>query len=947
MGKRNFALLLAACLVLCTLYLPSAQALPDNATLELRAEDQNGDVRDHIMDDEDLYYTVTVRQGTIPAQGYELLVEIVNNKNYELVYSEIMPTDDEFGEISDTVREWQHGQLDTLGTYIFYVNYSGTNLLTETFIVYSPVPFETSTIGTYGYDHNPISYFSETDTINYEIFVMDQWGEPYNPNNVDFNFYHDGTEILPSWGGWWYNDNSQEGSIIGYFRPADYPPWSGAAVFGDYQINLTFNGNPVKNFTFHITHIDVAIKPERAVYTQGETIAIEVTTDFSEAFTVNITDERGHQYLDATWSATPVSGNWSANYTLQEDMDDGWYHINIIRDGHLLRRESFEVKKYMLEIAPNKDGFLPGETMQVFYTITSNIDGSPTPAKLEWFFSYRNAASQRQTKTNSLETPTSSGILQIEVPTDISTHPNHDPEFILWANDTTGHTARDQFDIDVAHIAAMVTIENGNDFLAGQFVEIRANAMVAAAPVIGAHVKITLEQGDRNISVKSGLVTDSAGVCMYILPLSDNLQVGTYIIRVNVTSSVNSKETTEPIEDIEIVDILPLTIHINFDKSEYYPGEEATVTYSTLKDGVPISCNTVYTVRKDYVFGDVIATGHTDQGEFTFTVPSDFKGGIHVTVTAYTDAGEEYYGTKMTVVNYGHILVNANRDHYKPGETITFSYELMNIDSSLDLYYEIQGGGQVLARNVLDRNTFSLQVPPDNPPDEYTVTVFGYIDGNVVTGTETVFLKQYYLIISFDEKSYKPGDTITVHYKIVPVGNNPDIDSPIMLSYGIDQSEIITVWTDNRDGHITYLIPEYFPDGNYIFTCTGYFGGSLHNTDMVYEAVKVQEGISGQAVFNAVVFILLLLALLMGFAALQGKSLKDLLKRPTKKSYYTPPKEWDAPKTDMDTEEPLFPDDTSEPPFPEAGEEPEPSMPGEHSEKELHLPDTKDGDDLF
>jgi hypothetical protein len=959
MVKRSFAILLAACMVLCILPMQSAFGQPDNASLEIRARNQNGEVRDHIMDDESLHYTVTARQGTLPAQEEDLLIEILD-KNYDLVYSEIRTTD-ALGEASDTVHQ---NELPTLGTYIFYANYSGTNLLTDTFTVYSPVPFEFSTIATYSDGGAAISYFSETDTVYYEIYVRDQYDEPFNPNNVNFNFYHLDDEIFMNW--WDYDTDATDGSIIGDFRPANY--LSSSEIYGDYQINLTYNGDMVVNFTFQVTHINVILNPDRAIYTQGETIMIIVKTDFTSPFLVNITNNRGYQYLDAAWTATPIGGNWSANYTLQDDMEDGWYHINVMRDGHLLRRESFQVKKYTLEISPNKDGFLPGETMSTLYTITSNIDGGPSAASLEWIFSYRNAAYQRQTKTNSLATPTSSGTLQIEIPTDISTQASHDPVFMVWANDTTDHTASDRFDVDIGHIGATITLLNGQEFLAGQFVQIRVVANVAGAPVSGAKVKITLEQGNQNISVKQALETDEAGVCSYILPIPASLEVGTYIIRVNVTSSVNNKETTEPIEDIDIVDQIPLTIHIRFDKTEYYPGELVTVTYSTLRNGEPSNTNIVYKIIKNSVFGDVIATGHTNQGEFQFSAPAEFKGQIWVVISAYTDAGEEYAASDYTVVNFGHILVNANRDHYLPGDSVSFSYVLMNIESTLDLYYEVIGGGQVIARNQLERSTFSLKVPQENPPEEYTVNVFGYMDGNVVTGSETVYLKKYYLTLEFDEKSYKPGDTIKVHYKIVPVGNNPDMDSPFMLSYGIDQSEQLTIWTDDASGDISYPIPVYLPDGDYIFTTTGSFAGGESNTEQVFEAVHVQEGINGQAVFNAIVVILLLLALLMGFAAMQGKSLADILKRPTKRSFYSPPKEWSAPETETTDEslgglgdgtggEEAFPmdvDSDSEPPFPDdeldmdVEEVPEPKMPGEHSSEELKFPETSDeGDDLL
>ena len=175
--------------------------------------------------------------------------------------------------------------------------------------------------------------------------------------------------------------------ITRIFTPRSH--FSGEEVFGRYQINVTDRDESVWqiNTTFDIIHLDVFLHPERDVYAQGSPIDIRVETDLTEPFKVNITDADGNPVADAEWTATAVDGNWTTNYTLVENMADGTYYINVVQDAHLLKSVQIEVKKYTLHIFTDKEAYLPGEDIKVFYSVTSNRDGSKIVADIEWLMS--------------------------------------------------------------------------------------------------------------------------------------------------------------------------------------------------------------------------------------------------------------------------------------------------------------------------------------------------------------------------------------------------------------------------------------------------------------------------------------------------------------------------------------------------------------------------------
>ncbi len=237
---------------------------------------------------------------------------------------------------------------------------------------------------------------------------------------------------------------------------------------------------------------------------------------------------------------------------------------------------------------------------------------------------------------------------------------------------------------------------------------------------------------------------------------------------------------------------------------------------------------------------------------------------------------------------------------YGGGDTLVFSYTPNHIPSQMDMYYVLEAAEIVrwnmrtIESGKMDGNTVTVNVPKDAPPLLYKITIYGYTESKVLSGTLTVNLREYMVTFSFDRESYKPGDTVKIHYKLIKIGTARDVKAPITINYGFDGGgyEVRTLRTTNLEGDITYTLPNNIADGKYLFFVEARGAAQV---SLSFQTLEVRKGISGATVFGAAVIALLLLSLVMSFFALRRSGGGVVSRGGKKKYFYQPPREWEPP----------------------------------------------------
>ena len=280
---------------------------------------------------------------------------------------------------------------------------------------------------------------------------------------------------------------------------------------------------------------------------------------------------------------------------------------------------------------------------------------------------------------------------------------------------------------------------------------------------------------------------------------------------------------------------------------------------------------------------------------------------ISDSIHAKDNNGKETFWAENIDIDRVEILLNSNRDLYRPGETVRFDYDTVGGDlSAATLHYKITSNGNFVAEGDLasEKGNFALTVPEGSDiPESYTATVYVKNAEGVVKEQDSIQVKLekgFYLVFTTDKNAYAPGETATISYSLIPVGYDtyPDeIDIYVgLMGLRLDVAEA------NRDasgyGSLQYKIPNNAKNGEHVLlvgtSAESALGSSMGTMGFTMKTVSIREGganpfgvkgvtIGDIPLFSFIPLIIAIIALIFAFMAMKGK---DVLKKKD-----TPPKE--------------------------------------------------------
>jgi hypothetical protein len=929
--NQKIALFLALSLVsvgLVTL-LPTAAAQPYGGSVVTGDGSDPPNLKNYFDLWDNVYYYVTATDNGTPLQYKSIDIEIANPSGTIVHWNSI--TTDEFGEAEGL---WWGTSIPD--KYTLFANYTSNPIANTTFRVYDPIPISASVV-TYANDYRdsggiPAIYFNTDDWVYFSIYVEDQYGNPFRNDGQVFTYIeHNGDSNL-EW--WWDEYTDSEAYIDEYYFPGG--DFDDEERFGTYLINISNeNDDSIGNATFIVVDVDISITPDKAQYVQGDGITILVETSIDDTIDIRIQDPEGDDLSGANWTGQPVSnGRWTKEYTLGTNLPDGDYQVQVLKDGNLMETRTITLRKYNLKVWTDTGAYLPGETMKVYYTITSNKDGSGiNDAALQWVFEYYDEDdSEWDVKRDTISTPGSQGFFQVSIPK--SAYKPFDGDLWVWANDTHDHSSFQYRSIEIGGIDASVDTDN-NEYLAGDFVVVDIWAHVNGADLRNGNVAFTVSKDDVEIPAytANNLKTDIQGDLVYVFVLQSGAQEGFYTIEINVTKA-GTNEYDVAQDTFEVVREREMTMELSFDNKYstggsrplYYSGDTVTVTYTVYKaDQIVTGLNCEY---RAYYGNNIVSVGTISSGTFSFTIPSDYEGVITVSVEGIDSQGEEVSTSENIDVRGTGIIVNANKNQYMPGDTVKIQYEVVGTEpSGAQYYYEITDNqNNVIKRESLTsgKGTFEFTIPDGDPPDTYYITVI-MTDSSGVEIThesETISkLRGYMVTFTLDKNTYRPGETVTLHYKVISLDGS-DFPEEFSITYGFFGLPTQTQEVTKTSGDLKLKVPEDQADGEGLISMGSSLPGSttaVQQADIRESPNPLAETVGDMSLLEILLLIFVIIALIFGIGGWRkGKKAMDEAKLPPWKKEGSLPE----PEKFKETEAEPMPE-----PLPETPPSEEPRMP--------------------
>lgn len=531
------------------------------------------------------------------------------------------------------------------------------------------------------------------------------------------------------------------------------------------------------------------------------------------------------------------------------DWDWAWFHIQL----------------YVIIAETDSDGYLPGDTVNVFYNVISIKDGRliTEEAFEDVDFDDREWGVWSE-DSESTEGPTSlseqSGSFDFRISTVGGSAPD-DYAIGIWFNGTygaereavtylTGNMPGQDFRVDALDLN--IWTDRGIYQLDGVVtVTVDAEVDSTSAPEPDVEVEITILEGTGvsadKISGYGGddFMTDAAGRVVYAFSVdpSDFEEDETYTVRVN--ASKHLKEAGQEVTfDVEAGG-RAIATNMIFDKEVYTTGDIINVNVET---AVPAGASTDFTFI--YLVEDpgsgTKAQEVSDSPLFTYSIPENFEGSLDFSVTVYNADGDQGMDSENVVVHYAVILLNAEPEQYDPGDTITAEYELIStLMTTPTFFYVVRdaAGLIVLEGEIVGsamEGSFDYDVP-DVGSGWYTFRVMANQDGVMVATTDTCYLDSGYDIeIRVDNPSYSPGDRVTIHYEIKARGDM-GLPDKFVFGYGMSNGPWYTWQSDSPSGDIFYEIPGGVNEGDILIQAS-VSDGDGNWLGQAFEVLHIQEG---------------------------------------------------------------------------------------------------------
>ncbi|KYK27894.1 MAG: hypothetical protein AYK23_02065 [Candidatus Proteinoplasmatales archaeon SG8-5] len=611
------------------------------------------------------------------------------------------------------------------------------------------------------------------------------------------------------------------------------------------------------------------------VYAPGETLTIVLRGDPNEVYSIYILG-----IIVGEWRSVNLGedGETTAAFPIDEVTPDRNYTVQV-RDytNLIVANATFWVQGYVALIETDREAYLDGDTMNIFWT-TNNLKDQSLANIGAAFIRIRN-------ETNGLhhDIPinTSAGKISFTLPVLIT---NYEENYTVegWFNDSFIPPRRTQYakaQFHMKRLSVLVHLDK-QQYTVGSLLTIEVKTVVTdnqSFPSVtdtsepGCDVSISIFRLLNNlrlptpIELISGLATDTHGQVSQIISLDDPLNYtdgSEYEIEVNAQKGGRSwKETTT----FRIAESSSLSVVLDFDKELYASGDSILVNASVFSIGGGTEFTYLFEVRDTRANGTLFSRQTQTSGLFTFGIPDDFvEGWLWIKATVDDGEGNTASIEQQVKVVYAIILVNVEKETYVASEELDVSYEVISTKMSApDIYYYVEDNeGNRVDEGVATAGIFTFTVPA-TPSSSYVFTVIASEGGRIVQGSDTaVLFSSYVLTLEFDKDIYSPGDPMMITYNVFVFGD-ANLPSTFIINYGLANVPLISLQTSQASGELAYIIPDNIDEGEQLFTAYCDFGG------VVNEVIVIKSGanplwylkIGDIPIFTMLLFLLLIICM--------------------------------------------------------------------------------------
>lgn len=625
---------------------------------------------------------------------------------------------------------------------------------------------------------------------------------------------------------------------VGWYNSTTNGLDTGAWFDGDstaYDVVVVRNGggNPeIARTTIIVMREGLTLDPEPGMlpYYPGQTVtATVVTTHTADFFFVETLNESDTIVMNWTDQGAPT-GFWSRTFQIPADMKDGGYTM-YVKDKASPYLEwydvSFQVQKYVFNAYADRTWYLPGETAKIQYeTIDIASFLMETGVTVTYSAHWLNSSGNDSWNNDTL--PGSSGVQEFLIPTDISLY--EDVEITYWANETT-RSAETMVTLSFGTLRGSVSVDD-DEYVPGDTVVVTVDADIGVSwtdDLPGANVEISVLVNGTVLSAYGvgNLTTDQDGRVVYTFKLADSAAKGSYIVKATI-SKVGISTSREAVFQVNSYGY----IDVRLDKEYYTSGDMVTATFKAIWNSQEIALPTIgYEI--DTGLG-LLEFSNTNGTTVTVALPAGYYGWVGVQAFAwYNDV--PMMGYDDADVTLANLVLAADELSYRPGDTVTFNWQIVTSVATGTLIYEITDeDGIKVASGTPDYATsgsFEYVVPDTGAPIELNAKMWMTTSdgGYAAAGAQIELVNDYELKIWVEKSKYadgafKPGDTVTVHYSIGAYvdGQLPLYRLNISMDYNpIDYSVLVTEPT----GEVKLELPSDAP------TSTVGIGAALYDAD--------------------------------------------------------------------------------------------------------------------
>ena len=620
--------------------------------------------------------------------------------------------------------------------------------------------------------------------------------------------------------------------------------------------------------------------PSMLPYWPGETITATLVltpADAAEVFYVQIVNSTNKDVPGFNYTGqAAANGYWTKTITFSETFPDGSFTIaaRAQADNHVIYHVHFAVQKYEFVVQSDRDTYLPGEVAKISYLV---LDLSTlmrdTAVTITYTTQWHNSTMNATTWYNHTATldPTLD-LWELTIPSNIALW--SDVEITMWANATGDRSAEDHMTLDIGLISETVQTDD-TSYRPGETVRVSVHVEVGGDDLPGANVAISVFRNGTNLlSIYSvaNLTTDLQGNVEYLFTLVPESTDGNYIV--NATASKLGFSTQK--EDIFSV-FSSGEILVKFDHEYYFGGDTATVSFQPIWNDAVVSVSSIgYLVM---ISSGILQQGNTSAGQIQVSIPAGYFGGLNVEAFAHVNS-QTIMGFNGVTVNFALIGLTPADDHYRPGDTVTWSYTVKTgSQAGTTLLYTIEDeNGVKIASGTPSGGSFSYLVPtsPAMVSGHYAATLqMTSGAGGFASVDSTVFLVgEFELKLSVDKSPYAsgffaPGQKITIHYEI---GSYVMAQKSVYrLDISVDFDPVrMSVIVNEPSGDISYTIPDDAPSAPHIVSATlwdpltdtmlsgGVTAFSVNNRESGWD-----RSVGGLGAGNMIILILIIIVIIM------------------------------------------------------------------------------------